>query len=60
MHRYLHKEDIYIKTFECSIYTKHFAYTIITTLKYISLQYIYTCLAFLISQQNIACISALA
>ena len=43
MHRYLHKEDKYIKIFECNIYTVHFAYTIITTLKCISLQYIYTC-----------------
>lgn len=42
MQRYLHKEDKYIKIFECSIYTMHFAYTIITRLKCISLQYIYT------------------
>lgn len=48
MHRYLHKEDKYIKIFECSIHTMHFAYTIIMTLKCISLQCIYICLVFLI------------
>lgn len=47
MHRYLHKEDKYIKIFECSIYPRHFAYTIITTLKCLSLQYIFICLVFL-------------
>ena len=31
----------YIKMFECSVYTMDFAYTIIRTLQYIFLQYIY-------------------
>lgn len=40
------KKEKYIKIFECSIYTKHFAYTILTTLKWIYLQYILYMLGF--------------